>query len=565
MDGGDKENAGLTMSEKKVYTSEKRGSDETGDGSEAKPFKSVLAALKQAEKEPWPQIFVDPKEKAEGQPNQEGYELIAKSQLKKIMKFFLRDQHKSASLAVKDKEEAEARLKNLEDAKKIVLEEDKSLPEALRIKIRDASFNKEKRVKVYGWVHRLRRQGKSLMFTTLRDGSGFLQCVLTDKLCQSYDGLMLSTESSVVLFGTLAAVPEGHSAPGGVELKVDFWQLIGLSPPGGADAILNEESHPDVQLDQRHIMLRGENTCKVLRVRSALLQAFRDHYLARGYCEVTPPTLVQTQCEGGSTLFKMDFFNEEAYLTQSSQLYLETCIPSLGDVFCVAQSYRAEQSRTRRHLAEYTHIEAECPFITFEDLLDRLEDLIVDVVDRVFEKCGDLIAELNPGFKRPTRPFKRMNYSDGVKWLKEHDVKKEDGTFYEFGEDIPEMPERKMTDSINEPVLFCRFPAHIKAFYMSRCPEDRDLTESVDVLLPNVGEIVGGSMRISDYDELIAAYKTQGIDPSPYYWYTDQRKFGTTPHGGYGLGLERFLCWLLNRYHIREACLYPRFLGRCTP
>nr|QBH73677.1 aspartyl-tRNA synthetase [Isotomurus palustris] len=549
----------LTISDKKLYTSEKRGNDESGDGTEGSPFKTVLRAMKEAGQEPWPAIFVDAKEDGKV------YELVAKAQLKKATKFFARDQQKSVGAAAKEKEDAESRLKNLEEGKKITISEDKSLPQALRIKIRDAPVNKEKRVRVYGWVHRLRRQGKALMFITLRDGSGYIQCVLTDKLCQTYDALILPTESAVVLVGTLAAVPEGHSAPGGVELKVDYWEVIGLAPPGGADAILNEEAHPDVQLDQRHMMLRGENTCKVLRVRSALLQSFRDHYLARGYCEVTPPTLVQTQCEGGSTLFKMDFFGEEAYLTQSSQLYLETCIPSLGDVFCVAQSYRAEQSRTRRHLAEYTHIEAECPFITFDDLLDRLEDLIVDVVDRVLVKCGDLVKELNPQFQPPKRPFKRMNYEDGIKWLKDHDYKKEDGTYYEFGEDIPEMPERKMTDTINEPILFCRFPTPIKAFYMQKCPENRDLTESVDVLLPNVGEIVGGSMRMTDYDELIEAYKKHEIDPKPYYWYTDQRKFGTTPHGGYGLGLERFLCWLLNRYHIREACLYPRFLGRCTP
>ncbi|ODN03533.1 Asparagine--tRNA ligase, cytoplasmic [Orchesella cincta] len=552
---------GLTMSEdKKVYTSEKRGSDENGDGSEAKPFKTVLQALRSAEKEPWPTIFVDAKEDGKV------FDAIAKSQLKKILKLFVREQHKTASVSAREKDDADLRAKNLDEAKKIVIEEDKSLPAAERIKIRSVGDFKDKRVKIFGWVHRLRRQGKSLMFITLRDGTGYLQSVLSDKLCHVHDALVLSTESSVCLYGILEPVPEGKTAPGGVELKVDYWEVVGLAPPGGAESILNEESHPDVQLDQRHIMLRGENvnlqssSCSVFPDAS-----FRDHYFARGYCEVNPPTLVQTQVEGGSTLFKLDFFGQEAYLTQSSQLYLETCLPSLGDVFCVAQSYRAEQSRTRRHLAEYTHIEAECPFIKFEDLLDRLEDLIVDVVDRVMEKCGDLVLELNPEFQPPKRPFRRMNYSEGVKWLKDNGVTKDDGTFYEYGEDIPEMPERKMTDSINEPILFTRFPAPIKSFYMSRCPEDNYLTESVDVLLPNVGEIVGGSMRIHDYDEMVAAYKTAGIDPAPYYWYTDQRKFGTTPHGGYGLGLERFLCWLLNRYHIREACLYPRFLDRCTP
>lgn len=261
--------------------------------------------MKNHGKEPFPTIYVDVKdeEKAEGP-----YEPASKSQLKKIQKLWARDIHKNADKSQREDDDAKKREQNLEDAKKVKISLDPSLPEAKRIKIIDGQENRGNRVRIYGWVHRLRRQGKGLMFITLRDGTGFLQCVLNDNLCQTYNALVLSTESSIQLFGTLNAVPEGKSAPGGHELSVDYWELVGLAPPGGADAILNEEAHPDVQLDNRHIMIRGENTSKVLKMRSVVMQAFRSHYFDKGYTEVTPPTLVQTQVEGGSTLFKLDYF-----------------------------------------------------------------------------------------------------------------------------------------------------------------------------------------------------------------------------------------------------------------
>lgn len=543
-----------------MYVSDKEGDDATGDGTKEKPFKTVLKAMLTVGKEPFPVFYVD------SQKENERWDVISKTQLKNVKKLWAREQMKNEAKEKKQAEDNLRREKNLEEARRIVVQNDPTLPEAVTAKIRDLEAHRGQRVKVFGWVHRMRRQGKTLMFIVLRDGTGYLQCLLSDKLCQCYNGLVLSTESTVAVYGTLNLVPEGKQAPGGHELTCDYWELIGLAPAGGADNLINEESDVDVQLNNRHMMLRGENMSKIFKVRSAVIHCFRSHFFDRGYYEVTPPTLVQTQVEGGSTLFKLDYFGEEAFLTQSSQLYLETCIPALGDTFCIAQSYRAEQSRTRRHLAEYTHIEAECPFMTFEDLLDRLEDLVCDVVDRVLQSpAAQLVKELHPEFKPPKRPFKRMNYSEAIAWLKEHDVKKDDGTFYEFGEDIPEAPERLMTDAINEPILLCRFPAEIKSFYMQRCAEDRRLTESVDVLMPNVGEIVGGSMRIWDSEELLEGYKREGIDSTPYYWYTDQRKYGTCPHGGYGLGLERFLTWILNRHHIRDVCLYPRFVQRCKP
>ena len=385
-----------------VYTSEARGSDEAGEGTYKVPYKTILQAMRRAGKEPFPTIYQDSKPDSDAAKAGQKYEVVAKSQLKKMTKLWQQEVRKAEQRAKKEAEDAEAQAKRAEEAKKITIEQDKSLPEAKRIRINQGVNCRDQRIKVFGWVHRLRRQGKALIFITLRDGTGYLQCVLNGQMCQTYDAIMLTTEATVCIYGTLAAVPEGKTAPGGHELTADYWELIGSAPAGGADAILNEDSHPDVQLDNRHIMIRGENTAKVLKMRSVIMQCFRDHFFSRGYNEVTPPTLVQTQVEGGSTLFTLDYFGEPAYLTQSSQLYLETVMPALGDVFCFAQSYRAEQSRTRRHLAEYTHLEAECPFIDFNDLLDRLEDLVSDVVDRVLKSpYGHLVHELNPDFKAP--------------------------------------------------------------------------------------------------------------------------------------------------------------------
>ncbi|XP_052100496.1 asparagine--tRNA ligase, cytoplasmic-like [Mytilus californianus] len=544
-----------------IYTSENLGNDESGDGTESKPFKTVIQAMRHTGVEPFPTIMADCV-KAEGKQ----FEPVSKSQLKKVTKIWQREQNKSSDKEKREKEDMEKRMKNLEEAKDIKIAQDESLPAPKKIKIRDTVTNRNTRVKISGWVHRCRRQGKNLMFIVLRDGTGFLQCVLSDTLCQTYDALLLATEAAITVWGVVQEVPEGKNAPDGHELTADYWELVGASPPGGADNILNEEAHVDVQLDNRHMMIRGENTSRVLRMRSVIMHCFREFYFEKGFVEVTPPSLVQTQVEGGSTLFKLDYFGEEAYLTQSSQLYLETAIPALGDCFCIMSSFRAEHSRTRRHLSEYTHIEGELPFIDFEDLLQHIEDLICGVVDRVMASpYGKIVRELNPNFQPPKRPFMRMKYADAIEYLRNNNIKKDDDTFYEFGDDIPEAPERKMTDKINLPIFLTHFPTEIKSFYMQRCKDDPRVTESVDVLMPGVGEITGGSMRIWHEQELHEGFKREGIDPKPYYWYLDQRKYGTCPHGGYGLGLERFICWLLKIDHIRDVVLYPRFTERCKP
>ncbi|KAG0281392.1 hypothetical protein BGZ95_004422 [Linnemannia exigua] len=533
-----------------AHVDETKGHDETGNGSVELPYQTPVRAL---------QVHGDSvkilvwKVAAAGTDEVSAYAPISGAALKKAIKKVGELEKKAKKMAeqaneqaAKDKAAAEERERVLEVAKSIVLTEDPSLPAAQKIKIRGGVENRGKRVKISGWVHRLRVQGKNMTFIILRDGTGYLQCVLTDNLCQTYDALTLTLESTVTVYGVINELPEGKTAPDHHELT---------------------NSDPSVKYDLRHLVLREEKASGILKVRSQVMKAFRDHFDNRGFTEVTPPAMVQTSVEGGSTLFELNYYNEKAYLTQSSQLYLETCLPSLGDVYCLAESFRAEKSHTRRHLSEYTHCEAEMAFISFNDLLEQLEEMVCDVIDRTLahKPSAEIVYKLNPGFKKPERPFLRMDYTEAIQYLKDNDIKKEDGTFYEVGEDIPEAPERAMTDKINRPIFLCRFPAEIKSFYMKRCPENNALTESVDVLMPGVGEIVGGSMRISDLEELMAAYTREGLDPNPYYWFTEQRKYGTSEHGGFGLGVERYIAWLLNLHTVRDACLYPRFTGRAFP
>ncbi|KAI8892623.1 hypothetical protein BC833DRAFT_611179 [Globomyces pollinis-pini] len=415
------------------------------------------------------------------------------------------------------------------------------------------------------------------MFLILRDGTGFLQCIISGSQCRSIDILNLATESSVRIYGTIEKLPEGKSAIGKSELKCDHVEILGKSP-SGPDAFstkFNTETSADQLLDQRHLVIRGDQASACLKFRAIAMKEFRNYFESRKLTEVNPPLMVQSQAEGGSSVFEFDYHGERAYLTQSSQLYLETVLPSVGDAYCITQSFRAENSHTRRHLSEFTHCEAELAFITFEELLDFIEDMIVTVIENIMRnpEAASIINQLNPDFVIPKKPFRRMKYTDAIQWLNDHKVLKEiideDGNItyspFKVGDDIPEGPERKMTDAMNEPILLCKFPANIKAFYMKKCVDDPSLTESVDVLMPGVGEITGGSMRISDYDELLSAYERENIDPKNYYWFTDQRKYGTCEHGGFGLGMERFLTWMLNRHTVREVCLYPRFIGRCHP
>jgi len=573
----------------KVYIDTDAGVDNAAiaDGSESKPYKTLAYAYIQNLNAPsTPEYLLrssvtGPLAAGEDPSVRLVWKEPGKSAVKKAQAGV--EQHKKKlakqqQAQAQKEEEEKKKLQTIEDAKKLVLKQDASLPEAKKITIGEKDLElgegdkKGARVKVSGRIHQLRQQ-KTTWFIWLRDGYGLLQCLLTGDLIKTYDAHTFALETSITVYGELKKVPEGNQAPDNRELHVDYYEVVGTAPRDD-DAITNRVSHAQNQwdqsmLDNRHLVLRGEHASALMKLRSQVERAFTNAYDDMSFVKVSPPALVQTQVEGGATLFKVPYYDEEAYLTQSSQLYLETAIQSLGNVYCIEKSFRAEKSLTRRHLSEYTHVEAELDFIDFNDLLVHLEEIICRVIDEVLANAemAALLKKLNPDFQKPQRPFMRMKYTDAIDWLNKQDppILNEDGEAHKFGDDIAEAAERRMTDIINRPIFLTHFPVEIKAFYMKKDPEDTRVTESVDCLMPGVGEIVGGSMRMEGYEELMAAYDKQGIPAKDYYWYTDQRKYGTSPHGGYGLGLERFLAWMANQHTVRTTCLYPRFMGRCKP
>jgi asparaginyl-tRNA synthetase len=546
----------MASEERSVYIDGDVGKDDsTADGTEQLPYKTLLHAHIQHPPPGAPRYLMRKSET--GPVSEDGdpaarleWKAANKSALSKAGNLFKQHMKKAAKgdqIAIREQEEAEKRKAVLEEAKKLKISLDPSLPEAFSIHLNETDPNivklrsseskagepsknqKGSRVRVRGRIHRLRAQ-KDIIFITLLDGYGLLQCVLSGPMTRTYDAMTFTQETSIEIYGEMCQVPPNQHAPDNRELRADYFEVIGKAA-GDKDAITTrvaKDGDPQTLLNNRHLVLRGETSSSVMKVRAALLRAFRRTYEETNpsCLEVTPPCMVQTQVEGGATLFSFDYYGQTAYLTQSSQLYLETCLPSLGNVFCVAPSFRAEKSLTRRHLSEYTHIEAELDFITFDDLLVHLEHVVSSVVELTLAnpEISKLVYSLNPDFKVPERPFLRMKYSDAIEWLVNHEIMNEDNEPHKFGDDIAEKAERQMTDILNRPVFLTHFPADLKAFYMQKDKNDSRVTESVDCLMPGVGEIVGGSMRMHDYDELMAAYKRENMDPSPYYWYTDQRR-----------------------------------------
>ncbi len=414
-------------------------------------------------------------------------------------------------------------------------------------------------VTLNGWVYNLRSIGK-IWFLILRDGTGLVQCVVvkaeTEEAIFNLEN-ELTQESSVTVTGTVRAEPR---SVGGYELgvsNIEVHQVAHEYP------ISHKEHGTDFLMSNRHLWLRSKNQNAILRIRHQVVKATRDFYDNNGFTLMDSPILTGNSVEGTSTLFELDYFDRSAYLTQSGQLYGEASAMAFGKIYVFGPTFRAEKSKTRRHLTEFWMIEPEMAYCDLDENMDWAEKHVSYVVQWCLEHCQEELKVLErdtASLEKVVPPFPRITYDEAAKILKDK------GADFTYGSDFGGTDETLISEQFDRPVMIHRWPAEIKAFYMKRDPENNDLALGVDMIAPEgFGEIVGGGQREDDHDILLSRIKEHNLPVEPFQWYLDLRKYGSVPHSGFGLGLERTVGWICGTKHIREAIPYPRTMYRIEP
>ena len=423
-------------------------------------------------------------------------------------------------------------------------------------------------VTIRGWLYNLRESGK-LLFPIFRDGSGVIQGIVPKAAVppEVFDTIKgLTQESSVIIEGKVRA---DKRAPGGYELDVSNIQVVQKVAENDPYPISPKEHGVEFLMEHRHLWVRSTRQASILRVRAEIIKAARDFFDERGFVLTDPPILTPAACEGTSTLFPVTYFDEQAYLTQSGQLYIESTAMALGKVYSFGPTFRAEKSKTRRHLTEFWMVEPEVAYAELNDLMELAEQFISFIVKRCLEKRrADLqvIGRDVTKLEKIEAPFPRLQYDDAVKILQEGHAKGAVENKFEWGGDFGSPDETYLSSQFEKPVMVHRYPAKIKAFYMEPDPQRPNLALCVDVLAPEgYGEIIGGSQRMASYELLVQRIKEHGLPEEAFKWYLDLRKYGSVPHGGFGMGIERAVAWICGLEHVRETIPFARMLNRLYP
>jgi asparaginyl-tRNA synthetase len=434
---------------------------------------------------------------------------------------------------------------------------------ARRVTIAEAEKHSGESVEIAGWLYNLRRSGK-ICFPQVRDGTGILQCVAVKSALpeETFEALKnLTQESSLIVRGKLRAEAR---APGGYELDVEDAEIVQRVSESEPYPITPKEHGIDFLMDHRHLWLRSRRQHAALLVRHEVIRAIRDYFDSHGFVLVDTPIFTPAACEGTTTLFEVDYFEDEkVYLAQSGQLYNEATAAAFGKTYCFGPTFRAEKSKTRRHLTEFWMVEPEMTFADLEDVKRVGEELIVFVIGRVLEKRGEELKALERDVSRleaVKAPFHRMTYDEAVVKLQSK------GSEIQWGGDLGNTDETLLTEDLDRPVIVDRYPASVKAFYFQPAPDRPEVVLGVDFIAPEgYGEVIGGGQRIHDLDLLLQRLKEHNLPAEAFNWYLDLRRYGSVPHAGFGMGVERFVAWMCGLEHIRETIAFPRMLYRTRP